>query len=170
MSTVISNHHTYEYCSGAIVTSVKIIIKILLQSQLTLEITAQMLSECFGILIVYLHLELFRILPVLIVAPSVSIVFILHSSHSTRAKTRASSSQVVPLVDINDRYDDTVAESITQFCTKGEDISGFHLNAFGSNSNSDSDGDNDSVQVSVAKLNKTDDILDIVNARIKQLV
>ena len=141
---------------------IQMIIEILLQSELTLKIIAQMLSVCFGILIVYLHLELFRIHPVLIVAPSVSIVFILHSSHSTRAKTRASSSQVVPLVDINDRYDDTVAESITQFCTKDEDISGFHLNAFGSNGNSH--------KVSVAKLNKTNDILDIVNARIKQLV
>ena len=158
LEDIVSSHHIVSACTRAILTSSAIIGRFCLESQLGRDCISQFFAAFISSAILYAHMELFHIHPVLIVAPTLIVVVLFHFIYNSNTRSRLRNSQIAPIIDATDSYDESKTDGISQFGTYKDENS---IDDVGSDSGSE-------ISI-VTKVEDTDYIINMVNARIREL-
>jgi hypothetical protein len=158
LEDIVSSHHIVSACARAILTSSAIIGRFCLESQLGRDCISQFSAAFISSAILYAHMELFHIHPVLIVAPTLIVVVLFHFIYNSNTRSRLRNSQIAPIIDATDSYDESKTDGISQFGTYKDENS---IDDVGSDSGSE-------ISI-VTKVEDTDYIINMVNARIREL-
>jgi hypothetical protein len=160
---VVSSHRILSACTRGILTSSAIIVRFCLQSQLARDFFSQLLATGISSSVVYAHMKLYNVHPVLVAAPALLLTVLFHFIYTSN-RARSHLSQVMPITDRHGGYDETKSDISQVGAIKNED-DGTKFDVimpdFDSSSGSDTD---DSI------IEDSDHIINMVNARIRELI
>jgi len=163
LEKLVSTHCLLSACSRGIFTSSAIIVRFCLESQLARDFLSQLFATGISSSVVYAHMKLFNFYPVLVAVPTLLLTVLFHFIYSSNG-TRSHPSQVMPIADRHDGYDESKSDISQLGAIKNEEESTKFdaiVPDFDSSSGSDTD---DSI------IEDSDQILNMVNARIRELV
>ena len=160
---VVSSHRILSACTRGIFTSSAIIVRFCLQSELARDFFSQLLATGISSSVVYVHMKLYNFYPVLVAAPALLLTVLFHFIYTSN-RARSHPSQVVPITERHDGYDETKSDISQLDAIKNEeDITKLDVNMPDFDSSSGSDTDDIIIEDS-------DQIINMVNARIRELI